>query len=414
MKEALFVAIAFIGIGIGAGIIICLCIRKSIAIKHESSLPPEGRMNEVKLDDEILIMYPSQRLKIITHNFKQKLGEGGFGIVYKGVLEDGVPVAVKVLRCNLSDEIIKLQFKAEVNSIRKTRHPNLVRLYGFCFDKGLKALVYEFMENGSLSKFLFDGERNSIGSEQLLNIAIGTAKGIACLHEDALDGHIIHYDIKPENILLDKNLSPKVSDFGLAKLCRRDRTHHPTSGFKGTPGYAAPEMWLPYPVTHKCDVYSFGMLLFEILGRRRNLDSRVSKSQEWLPRYVWKKFNERAMEEMMMTLGIEEKDKGTATKMAMVALWCIQQQPEERPLMSSVVKMLEGTVVIDRPPYPFPPSMTPVCLDDQLQNNGNNSSSACSGSTNWITPFSRDNSDAASCSPNWITPLSREDFLFPR
>lgn len=366
-------------------------------------------MNEVNLDDESLIMYPSQRLKIITHNFKQKLGEGGFGIVYKGVLKDGVPVAVKVLRRNLSVQIIKLQFKGEVNSIRKTRHPNLVRLYGFCFDEGLKALVYEFVENGPLSKFLFDGKKNSIGSERLLNIAIGTAKGITYLHEDAAD-QIIHYDIKAENILLDNNLSPKVSDFGLAKLYRRDQTHHPTEGRRGTPGYAAPEMFLPYPVTHKCDVYSFGMLLLEILGRRRNLDSSVSYSQEWLPSYVWKKFDEGAMDEMMVALRIDEKDTGIATKMAMVALWCIHHRPEVRPLMSSVVKMLEGRVVIDRPLDPFRPPTTPVRLD-LLQNVGGNIPSASSAPPNWFTPFSRDSSYASSASPNWITPLSREDYI---
>eukprot|EP00268_Persea_americana_P041544 TRINITY_DN41451_c0_g1_i1.p1 TRINITY_DN41451_c0_g1~~TRINITY_DN41451_c0_g1_i1.p1 ORF type:complete len:428 (+),score=71.30 TRINITY_DN41451_c0_g1_i1:150-1433(+) len=421
-RETMFVALAFTSIGTVASIIICLCIRRSIAIKHKSPLPPGGRMEEVKLElekidgriiNEILIMYTSQRLKIITKDFKEKLGEGGYGIVYKGELGDGVHVAVKVLRYNLSDQIIKQQFEAEVNTIRKTRHPNLVRLFGFCFDKGLKALVYEFMENGSLNKFLCNSrKKNSMGFKQLLNIAIGTARGIAYLHEDAKD-QIIHYDIKAENILLDNNFSPKVSDFGLAKLCRRDQTHHPTEGRRGTPGYAAPEMWLPFPVTHKCDVYSFGMLLFEILGRRRNLDSSVSHSQEWLPSYVWKKFNEGAMDEMMVALRIEEKDKGIATKMAMVALWCIHHRPEVRPLMSSVVKMLEGRVVIDRPLNPFRPPMTPVRLD-LLQNVGGNIPSASSASSNWIAAFSTDNSYASSASHNWITPLSREDYIFLR
>jgi serine/threonine protein kinase len=122
------------------------------------------------------------------------------------------------------------------------------------------------MENGSLDIYLFH-EKNSLGYEKLHEISIGTARGIAYLHEEC-QHRIVHYDIKPGNILLDWNLNPKVADFGLAKLCNRENTHITMTGGRGTPGYAAPEIWMPSPITHKCDVYSFGMLLFEIIGRR--------------------------------------------------------------------------------------------------------------------------------------------------
>ncbi|KAJ8617116.1 hypothetical protein MRB53_013302 [Persea americana] len=155
----------------------------------------------------------------------------------------------------------------------------------------------------------------------------------------------------------------------------------------------------------------------EVKLELEKIDGRIINEiliiQEWLPSYVWKKFNEGAMDEMMVALRIEEKDKGIATKMAMVALWCIHHRPEVRPLMSSVVKMLEGRVVIDRPLNPFRPPMTPVRLD-LLQNVGGNIPSASSASSNWIAAFSTDNSYASSASHNWITPLSREDYIFLR
>ncbi|GMH29396.1 hypothetical protein Nepgr_031239 [Nepenthes gracilis] len=231
---------------------------------------------------------------------------------------------------------------AEVGTIGRTYHINLVRLYGFCFDPTMRALVYEYMENGSLDKFLFAEPRRAIEWEKLQEIAIGTAKGIAYLHEECQQ-QTIHYDIKPGNVLLDSNLNPKVADFGLAKLCDRNSTYVLMSGCRGTPGYAAPELWTPYPVTHKCDVYSFGMLLFEIVGRRRNHDANLSGgSQEWLPRWTYEKLKKN-----------ELSDIKKAERMVMVALWCVQYLPTARPNMSVVVKMLEGGAEIAPPLNPF-------------------------------------------------------------
>ncbi|KAL5186817.1 Rust resistance kinase Lr10 [Glycine soja] len=236
----------------------------------------------------------------------------GYGEVYKGNLTNGITVAVKVLRGN-SDKRIEEQFKAEVGTIGKVHHFNLVQLYGFCFERDLWALVYEYMENGSLDRYLFH-EKKTLGYEKLYEIAVGTARGIAYLHEDCKQ-RIIHYDIKPGNILLDSNFNPKVADFGLAKLCNRDNTHTTMTGGRGTPGYAAPELWMPFPVTHKCDVYSFGMLLFEIIGRRRNLGINLPESQEWFPLWVWKRFEAGEFAELVIACGIEKRHQEMAERM---------------------------------------------------------------------------------------------------
>ena len=217
------------------------------------------------------------------------------------------------------------------------------------------------MSNGSLDKILFHGNK-TVGFEKLHDIAVGTARGIAYLHEECQQ-QIIHYDIKPENILLDVNFFPKVADFGLAKLCNRDNTHITMTGGRGTPGYAAPELWLRFPITHKCHVYSFGMLLFEIIGRRRNLDLTLPESQDWFPRWGWKKFEAGELGELMVACGIEDKDKDAAERMLKVAIWRVQYRSELRPLMSVVVKMLEGSDEIPRPtinPFQHLMSSTPI------------------------------------------------------
>ncbi|GMN52029.1 hypothetical protein TIFTF001_021178 [Ficus carica] len=196
------------------------------------------------MEREKPIRFTSQQLRIATDNFTNLLGSGGFGAVYKGIFTNGTPVAVKVFY-GVSDKRVEEQFMAEVSTIGRIHHFNLVRLYGFCVDRNLRALVYEYMRNGSLDKLLFC-ENKILDFTRLHEISVGTARGIAYLHEDCQQ-RIVHYDIKPGNILLDENFSPKVADFGLAKLCNRENSHISMTGGRGTPGYAAPELWMPFP-----------------------------------------------------------------------------------------------------------------------------------------------------------------------
>ncbi|XP_047320285.1 rust resistance kinase Lr10-like [Impatiens glandulifera] len=301
------------------------------------------------------VRFTSQQLIAMTRNYSQQLGSGGFGLVYGGYLSNGVKIAVKVLK-NSHGHQAEEQFMAEVTTIGRTHHINLVKLYGFCYENSVRALVYEYMENGSLDTHLFK-PRVVIEWEKLCEIAIGTAKGLAYLHEDCQQ-RIIHYDIKPANILLDANFNPKVADFGLAKLCNREDTHVTMSGYRGTPGYSAPEVLLhSISVTQKCDVYSFGMLLFEIIGRRKN--TKVGSSMEndtldWFPLRVWEGYEKgELIVALTMCREIEERHVESVERMAMVALWCVQESPKLRPPMSSVIRMLEGVVEITSPPNPF-------------------------------------------------------------
>ncbi|KAK8676907.1 hypothetical protein V6N13_142466 [Hibiscus sabdariffa] len=202
------------------------------------------------------------------------------------------------------------------------------------------------MENGSLDKLLFENKRE-IEWDKLYEIAVGAARGLEYLHHFTLK-KIIHYDIKPANVLLDSDYCPKIADFGLAKLCSRDTTNITMSRVGGTPGYAAPEIWMPFPVSYKCDVYSFGVMLFEIVGRRRNL-----VGEEWFPKQVWENFDRGELEEIWDNCEIEEKDREKAKTMVTVALWCIQYLPDARPSMRDVVKILEGGAEAATPPNPF-------------------------------------------------------------
>ncbi|XP_025825833.1 LEAF RUST 10 DISEASE-RESISTANCE LOCUS RECEPTOR-LIKE PROTEIN KINASE-like 2.3 [Panicum hallii] len=325
--------------------------------------PYGGRVVELgavdRFLDDILREKPArftpEDLRGFTQNYAERLGSGGFGVVYRGAFPNGAQVAVKILNSTL-DRRAEEQFMAEVGTAGRTYHINLVRLYGFCFDATTKALVYEYLENGSLDRVLFEHEQRrglGLGFDTLYGVVVGTARGVRYLHEEC-QHRVIHYDIKPGNVLLTADYTPKVADFGLARLCNRDNTHLTMTGARGTPGYAAPELWLPLPVTHKCDMYSFGMLVFEILGRRRKLElQHPAVSQEWYPKWVWQRFDQGRFDDVMAASGIHAKDRDKAERMCKVALWCVQYQPEARPSMSSVVRMLEGEEEIARPVNPF-------------------------------------------------------------
>ncbi|PIA26536.1 hypothetical protein AQUCO_09100017v1 [Aquilegia coerulea] len=291
--------------------------------------------------------YSYADLNKFTSDFSEsnKLGFGAYGNVYKGQIPGGVQVAVKVL---VEKDVVEETFMAEVSTMGNASHRSLVKLYGYCFESNIKALVYEYMDNGSLDTILYKNNDNGIEWDKLYSIAIETAKGLAYLH-DGWHEKIIHYDIKAANVLLDKNLFPKISDFGLAKLMKREVDDATLTRIRGTNGYNAPETWMPASrVTYKCDVYSFGMMLFEILGKRSN-----GMGDNWFPQQVWNKFKNEELEQLITDCGITEKDTENAKILAKVALLCAQYIPERRPSMSKVVMMLEKIIPVETPSYPF-------------------------------------------------------------
>ncbi|CAL5367570.1 unnamed protein product [Camellia sinensis] len=296
------------------------------------------------------IMYSYLDIKKMTKGFKDKLGEGGYGCVYKGMLRSGHPAAIKILdksKANGQD------FINEVATIGRIHHINVVRLIGFCVERSKRALVYEFMPNGSLEKYIFSQEGNvHLSCTQMYEISLGVARGIEYLHRGC-DIQILHFDIKPHNILLDENFTPKLSDFGLAKLYPINDSIVSLTAARGTMGYMAPELFYKNigGISYKADVYSFGMLLMEMAGRRRNLNVFADHaSQIYFPSWVYDQSREGRNIEMGETT---EKERVMVKKMIIVALWCIQMNPSDRPSMNKVVEMLEGNVeLLQMPPKP--------------------------------------------------------------
>jgi serine/threonine protein kinase len=286
----------------------------------------------------------------MTQNLKDKLGEGGFGSVYKGKLSSGPFVAIKMLGKSKGNG---QDFISEVATIGRIHHANVVRLIGFCIERSKRALVYEFMPNGSLDKYISTKEDAiSLTSKKMYEISLGVARGIAYLHQGC-DMQILHFDIKPHNILLDENFIPKVSDFGLAKLYPNNNSIVTLTAARGTIGYMAPELFYKNigGVSNKADVYSFGMLLMEMASKRKNLNPHADRSSQlFFPYWIYNQLIEEREIEMDE---ITDEEKNIVKKMFIIALWCIQLKPSDRPPMNKVIEMLEGNIEdIEMPPKP--------------------------------------------------------------
>ncbi|KAF3543304.1 hypothetical protein DY000_02010133 [Brassica cretica] len=294
------------------------------------------------------IRFTYKDLQSATNNFSVKLGQGGFGSVYEGSLPDGSRLAVKKLE-GIGQG--KKEFRAEVSIIGSIHHLHLVRLRGFCAEGAHRLLAYEFLAKGSLERWIFSRRDEDIllDWDTRFNIAVGTAKGLAYLHEDC-DARIIHCDIKPENILLDDNFNAKVSDFGLAKLMTREQSHVFTT-MRGTRGYLAPEWITNYAISEKSDVYSYGMVLLELIGGRKNYDPSESSEKCHFPSYAFKMMEEGKLLEIvdgkMKNFDVDDERVQRTMK---TALWCIQEDMHLRPSMSKVVQMLEGVFPVVQPP----------------------------------------------------------------
>ncbi|XP_019195143.1 PREDICTED: rust resistance kinase Lr10-like [Ipomoea nil] len=286
------------------------------------------------------IRYSYRHIKNMTKGFKEKLGEGGYGSVYKGKLRSGSYVAVKIISKSKSNG---QDFINEVGSMGRIHHVNIVRLVGYCAQNSKCALVYDFMSNGSLDRYVNQGANACLLNwQKKFEIAVGVARGIEYLHRGC-NIQILHFDIKPHNILLDDNFVPKISDFGLAKHFPVDKSSVTLTAARGTIGYVAPELVNRSigAISHKADVYSFGMLLMEMLGLKRTPISKQDESSQYFPSWIYNDINKGKIIEMGEE---DENEKRITEKMTIVGLWCIQTSPIARPSMSRVVEMLEGDV----------------------------------------------------------------------
>uniref|UniRef100_A0A0D9XB99 Receptor-like serine/threonine-protein kinase n=1 Tax=Leersia perrieri TaxID=77586 RepID=A0A0D9XB99_9ORYZ len=283
-----------------------------------------------------------------TKNFSEKLGGGGFGSVFKGVLSDQTAIAVKRLDGARQGE---KQFRAEVSSLGLIQHINLVKLIGFCCQGDKRLLVYEHMLNGSLDVHLFKISANVLNWNTRYQIALGIARGLSYLHQSCREC-IIHCDIKPENILLDGSFVPKIADFGLAAVVGRDFSQVLTT-FRGTIGYLAPEWISGVAVTPKVDVYSFGMVLLEIISGSRNSPKSETSDNScvaYFPVQVISMLHEGDVRSLVDTKLHGDFDLEEVERVCRVACWCIQENDIDRPTMGEVVRVLEGLQELDLPP----------------------------------------------------------------
>ncbi|KAK9204090.1 hypothetical protein WN943_014347 [Citrus x changshan-huyou] len=295
-------------------------------------------------------------VKKITNSFKDELGQGGYGRVYKGKLSDGRLAAVKLLNTSKGNG---QEFINEVASISRTSHVNVITLLGFCLEGSKRALIYEFMPNGSLEKFVYSGNTSKpsgqhLGWDKMYEIVVGIAKGLEYLHRGC-STRILHFDIKPQNILLDEDFVPKISDFGLAKLCLKKESIVSMLEARGTIGYIAPEVFNRNfgEVSHKSDVYSYGMMIMELVGCKNYRDSGIDHSSEiYFPHWIYKHVEHGR--ELKLPGVVTSEESEIVKKMIIVGLWCMQTRPSNRPPMNRVIEMLqESKEALQIPPMPF-------------------------------------------------------------
>eukprot|EP00249_Psilotum_nudum_P024697 c29267_g1_i3 orf=82-1539(+) len=337
-----------------AGLVLCQ-IRAMRQSRQNEELA-EGEEKEDQEDEEIMsaLRLPTKfsyaALEVATQGFATLLGKGGSGSVYEGRIQNGIRVAVKKL--DRAGEGHK-EFYAEVATIAHIHHVNLVRLLGFCIEGNHRLLVYEFVENGSLDKWLFRKNQDNETPRILdwgtrVTICLETARALAYLHEEC-EEKILHLDVKPQNILLDRDFRVKVGDFGLSRSIGRDESRIVTT-MRGTPGYLAPEWLRELGVSNKSDVFSYGMVLLELVSGRKNVDHSADSSNWYFPKVACSKAREDKVHEIIDSALGSSVDQKQARRLLWIAFWCIQEIPEVRPTMAKVVQMLEGNVDIIEPP----------------------------------------------------------------
>ncbi|GAA0183079.1 hypothetical protein LIER_30555 [Lithospermum erythrorhizon] len=367
------------GISVGVSIL-CVLVVCAIHLGYRYNKKQDYKKRVAQFLDDYKALRPTRYsyadVKKITAHFKEKLGQGGYGTVYKGKLSNEILVAVKVLdhvKGNGED------FINEVGTIGRVHHVNVVRLIGYCADGYRRALVYEFLPNESLGTYISSRRGNKeLGYEKLQQIAIGIAKGLDYLHQGC-NQRILHFDVKPQNILLDNKFIPKVADFGLAKLSSKDESMVAMTAARGTVGYIAPEVFSRNygNVTYKADIYSFGMLLLDMVGGRKKFtaaeDDNTQSSEIYFPEWM---FNQLEKGKEISIQIDNEEDKKIFKILAIVGLWCIQWYPADRPSMKVVIQMLEGEDIPIMPPNPFTSTKSPIYVGESESSSGSKSYSS--------------------------------------
>ncbi|PRQ28644.1 putative protein kinase RLK-Pelle-DLSV family [Rosa chinensis] len=389
-----------IAVLLSAGLIICFVRRRrnsgSTLNRRESKGPLERSqdflLNSVVVsskkdhysgdrsnDDLELPLFDFSSVVAATDNFsdENKLGQGGFGCVYKGLVE-GQEIAVKRLSKNSGQGTE--EFKNEVKLIARLQHRNLVRLLGCCVDVDEKMLIYEYMENKSLDSFLFDkAKRYLLDWQKRFNIICGIARGLLYLHQDSRF-RIIHRDLKASNILLDGELDPKISDFGMARIFGQDQTEANTKKVVGTYGYMSPEYAMDGLFSIKSDVFSFGVLVLEIVSGQKNRGFYYSNNELNLLGHAWELWNEgRALDIIDSSVGASFSESEVLRCMQ-VGLLCVQERAEDRPTMSSVVLMLSS----ENAPLPQPKNPG-FCLGKKPETESSSSKQDESFTVNQVT-----------------------------
>ncbi|KAK9051248.1 hypothetical protein SSX86_027875 [Deinandra increscens subsp. villosa] len=344
-KKKLWAILIPVSLGL---LILCLII---IMKTKKKKFKAQGRSDSnAEKDDFDLPLFSLSTLIVATDNFSMnnKLGEGGFGPVYKGFLENGVEIAVKRLSTasTQGDE----EFKNEAIFISKLQHRNLVKILGYCAKGTEKLLVYEFMPNSSLDLLLFEGTKRIITWSQRFHIINGIARGLLYLHQDS-HLRIIHRDLKAANILLDHEMNPKISDFGLARRFGGNETETNTIRVVGTYGYMAPEYAGDGIFSTKSDVFSFGVLVLEIISGKKNRQFLCETYNHNLVGHAWRLYKEGKSLELADKSLIESSDM-QVLRLIHIALLCVQHNPEDRPDMSMVVLMLSSDRRLPEPKQP--------------------------------------------------------------
>ncbi|XP_050936178.1 cysteine-rich receptor-like protein kinase 43 isoform X2 [Cucumis melo] len=314
----------------------CVCLQKKLKAANSAGAD--------KADDEDVstdIFFELNTLQIATNFFSEanKLGNGGFGPVYKGLMPNGQQVAVKKLSID-SRQGVK-QFSNEVKLLLRIQHRNLVILLGCCVEGPEKMLVYEYLPNRSLDYFIFDKKKSrSLDWTTRFHIITGIVKGLLYLHEEA-PSRIIHRDIKASNILLDEKLNPKISDFGLARLFPGEDTHLNTFRIAGTHGYMAPEYAIHGYLSVKSDIFSFGILVLEIVSGRKNHDVQLGGQQIDLLGYAWLLYQEGKILELV-DQSLTKYNVDEAAMCIQLGLLCCQASVTDRPDMNTTHLMLSS------------------------------------------------------------------------